>query len=160
MSTPTDETQPCECDEPDGYCDACEDEHGHTCIICGADFCTPCWETPGHNDHCKRVVMADGSISAALTDEEARGLAKRWATWREYDERMAAFKAGDGPFPVCQEPPLPRADHERLYAWVRSELTQAPTSRTMAARNVYLAERLALTVEQADALRKASGWPS
>ena len=80
MSTPTtEEAQPCECGEPDGYCDACDDAHGHTCIICGQDFCTPCWETDGHNDDCKRSVMADGSIAAALTTEEARELARQWA---------------------------------------------------------------------------------
>lgn len=65
---PKAESKPCECPEPDGYCDACEDAHGHTCIICGYDFCGLCWETDAHNDDCKREERTGGAIRAARLD--------------------------------------------------------------------------------------------
>jgi len=114
LSTPTDgEARPCECDEPDGYCEVCEDAHGHTCIICGCDFCGLHWEDAGHNDTCKRVVMADGSIAAACTDGEARELAGRWAFWQGVVIRQD---------PHGLFPPLCRDDHARLFAWVRERM--------------------------------------
>lgn len=45
-------TTPCTCNEPDGLCEACDDEHGHTCIVCGYDFCQRCWEGPVHAEYC------------------------------------------------------------------------------------------------------------
>ncbi len=59
---PVDVIEPCDCGEPDGMCEGCDDEHGHTCIVCGYDFCRECWNTERHEEQpCPR-----GAREAAL----------------------------------------------------------------------------------------------
>lgn len=40
--------QACACSEPDGYCEDCGSEHGHTCIVCGWEWCAECWGGEAH----------------------------------------------------------------------------------------------------------------
>lgn len=42
----------CDCDEPDGPCEACDEPHGHTCRACDYDWCQACWGGFVHADWC------------------------------------------------------------------------------------------------------------
>jgi hypothetical protein len=42
----------CYCDEPDGPCEDCRDPHGHTCIVCGYEWCQECWGGELHAEYC------------------------------------------------------------------------------------------------------------
>ena len=52
----------CDCDEPDGPCEDCDDPHGHTCMACEEKWCQLCWGElvhalmcpPGTRDECAR----------------------------------------------------------------------------------------------------------
>ena len=48
----------CDCSEPDGICEACDDDHGHTCIVCGYDWCQACWSGEVHAEYCNPVERA------------------------------------------------------------------------------------------------------
>jgi len=77
-------------------------------------------------------------VTAPLTTEDACELAQ--------------FRASGGA--------LRRDVEARLFAWVRAELTNAPVDRAIGRRVQYLSQRLGLKYSEADALRKAAGWPS
>ena len=115
----------------------------------------------------ERSVMADGSIAAALTGDEARELAKRWAWWQGEAERRDPHKL----FPALDD-----TDRERLFAWVRERM-ESKRLRWVALGQASLldewefADCIAVELRgdfvddeaptpQAHALCEAAGWPS
>ena len=52
--TDNEKMAPCDCDEPDGECEGCDDLHGHTCRACEEEWCQPCWESDAHAEFCPR----------------------------------------------------------------------------------------------------------
>jgi hypothetical protein len=106
--------QDCDCDEPDGPCEACDDEHGHTCIVCDEEFCTQCWEGPVHIAECERWKTEQ---STALTVAECESLltwvrqfmARPTSSARCRDEHAAdvadmLFEAHDGSMDAATRP--------------------------------------------------------
>lgn len=47
----------CECNEPDGGCEGCNDEHGHTCIYCDEEWCQSCWTSSVHTEPCLKKLL-------------------------------------------------------------------------------------------------------
>lgn len=50
---------PCDCDEPDGACEGCDDEHGHTCRACDEEWCQACWQGAAHHETCPRSTRRE-----------------------------------------------------------------------------------------------------
>lgn len=95
-----DETETCGCDEPDGTCEGCDDEHGHTCIACDQDWCQACWEGGAHLETCgyeqREVTIADYKRPCSPLPDTPKADHERARAWaREHVDMRATGPAGN-----------------------------------------------------------------
>lgn len=53
------ECPPCGRQEPDGACEGCDNDHGHTCRACDEEWCQSCWERSAHEEFCPTATREE-----------------------------------------------------------------------------------------------------
>lgn len=68
---------PCEGNESDGACSVCGDQHAHTCIECGHEWCGECWGDESHV--CPSAYHARGFADGSAP----------WVAWADHETARA-----------------------------------------------------------------------
>lgn len=97
-----------------------------------------------------------------LTDEEARALAKRWATEHEVKTiiDLALERAGVTPVHRRDLRRMTDSERERLFAWVRAQCDAQDFQGAYPTPVQTLASTLGWTEREGRPLAEAAGWPS